>query len=187
MTEKKILKYIDTIISNLEKFLDNEKAIQNEKEKKKLELRLEVVQEVKRAFNWGIASEENKQSKRILQLAKSREQDLDTKNQLKEINLYSKIREVIPYIMAVSYKINMEEKHLTEDLLNFCENQLEIIDSSPYKRKIVFPTKEEIETAFKSYTERIKPNKIPSLKVYNQPEVNTKIEELYQMFLNLAS
>jgi len=186
MTEKKILKYIDTVISNLEKFLGNEKVIQNEKEKEKLELRLDVVKEIKRAFNWGVAAEENKQSKRILQLAISRGQDLDVTDQLNEINLYSKIREVIPYIMAVSYKINMEEKHLTEDLLNFCENQLEIIDSSPYKRKIIFPNKEEIETAFKSYTERIKPNKIPSLKVYNQPEVNIKIEELYQLFLGVS-
>jgi len=137
-------------------------------------------------FEWFDTSQENKQSKRILQLAKSREQDWNTKDQLNEINLYSKIREVIPYIMAVSYKINMENKHLTEDLLNFCENQLEIIDSSPYKRKIIFPTKVEVEMAFKSYTERIKLNKIPSLKVYNQPEVNIKIEELYQMFLRIA-
>ena len=68
----------------------------------------------------------------------------------------------------------------------YSEEQLEIIDSSPNKRKIVYPTKVEVETAFKSYTERIKLNKIPSLKVYNQPEVNVKIEELYQMFLSLA-
>lgn len=186
MTEKKILKYIDTVISNLEKFLSNKEAIQNEKEKEKLELRLTVVQEIKRAFNWGLATEENKQAKRILQLAISREQGVDVTDQLNEINLYSKIREVIPYIMAVSYNLNIEKKHLTEDLLNFCENQLEIIDTSPYKRKIVFPTRAEVEIAFKSYTERIKPNKIPGLKVYKQPEVNKKIEELYQMFLSMA-
>lgn len=149
--------------------------------------RLDTFQLLKEKFEWFETSQENKQSKRILQLAKSREQDWDTKDQLNEINLYSKIRETIPYIMAVSYKINMEEKHLTGDLLNFCETQLDIIDSSPYKRKIIFPSKEEIEIAFRCYTERIKPNKIPSLKVYNQPEVNAKIEELYQMFLNLAN
>ncbi|WFO15317.1 hypothetical protein M601_016025 [Cellulophaga baltica 4] len=170
----------------MEKFLGNEEAVQNEKEKEKLKLRLDVVQEIKRAFNWGIATEENKQSKRILQLAMSRRQDIDVTDQIKEINLYSKIRETIPYVMAVSYNINLEEKHLTEDLLEFCEKQLEIIDSSPYKSKIVFPTKEEVEIAFKSYTERIKPNKIPSLKVYKQPEVNEKIEELYQMFLSVT-
>lgn len=187
MTENKILKYIDTVISNLETFISNQESIPNKKETiEKLEMRLEVVQEIKRAFNWGLASEENKQSRRIIQLAKSREQDENTKDQLNEIALYSKIKEVIPYIMAVSYKINLEEHHLTHDLLNFCEKQLEIIDLSLYKRKIVFPTRDEVETAFKCYTERIKPNKIPSLKVFKQPEVNEKIEELYQLFLSLA-
>ncbi|MCG8207864.1 hypothetical protein [Tenacibaculum finnmarkense] len=141
---------------------------------------------IKEDLEYQILSPDEKQGKRILQIAKFRQRDWGVKDQLNEINLYSKIREVIPYIMAVSYKINMEEKHLTEDLLGFCESQLEIIDSSSYKRKIIFPSKEEIEKTFKSYKERIKPNKIPSLKVYNQPEVNKKIEELYQMFLNLS-
>ncbi len=180
----KLLVYIDKALSNLNRHLKDD--ISNDREKQKLEMRIEVFEEIRSVFEWKTSKEENKQSRRILQLAKSREQDWDVKDQLNEINLYSKIREVIPYIMAVSYKINMEENHLTEDLLVFCESQLEIIDRSSYKRKIIFPNKEEIEKAFKSYTERIKPNKIPSLKVYNQPEVNEKIEELYQMFLNLS-
>ena len=149
-------------------------------------MRLEIVQEIRRAFDWGLAEEDNKQSNRILQIAKYREESFDVSQPLREINLYSKIREVIPYIQAASYKINNEQKHLTEDLLLFCENQLEIIDASPYKKKIIFPTKSEINEAFRSYIEMIQPNKIPSLKVYKQPEVNQKIEELYQMFLELA-
>lgn len=181
---KTIDKYIDRCIENINMQLSRDDI--SNTAKNGLQLRLEAYEDIKDKFRWGSASEETKQSKRILQLAKLREQDLETKDQINEINLYSKIREVIPYIMAVSYKINMEEKHLTEELLNFCETQLEIIDSSPFKRKIVFPTKEDIEKAFICYTRRIKPNKIPSLKVYKQPEVSEKIEELYQMFLNVA-
>ena len=186
MKDKDILKYIDTLILNLNKPLTSGELKLNSSEEEKQKLRLEVVHEIKRAFEWGLAPEENKQSKRILKLAKLREQDLDVTIQLHEIKLYSKIREVVPYIMAVSYKINTENKYLTEDLLNFCEKQLNIIDSTGYRRGIAFPYLKEIEIAFKSYIERIKPNKIPSLKVYNQPEVNDKIEELYQMFLTLS-
>ena len=182
--DKKILLYIDRVLTNLRRHIQREGL--NNRERDKLELRIEVFEEIRNAFEWKTSKEENKQSKRIFQLAKSREQGLDVKHQLNEINLYSKIREVIPYIMAVSYKISMEEKHLTEDLLNFCEKQLEIIDHSTYKNKICFPSKKEVEEAFKCYTERIKPNKIPTLKVYKQPEVNKKIEELYKFFLSLS-
>lgn len=180
-----IIKFIDKALQNLKNLRESNLIESNQKEKDRLEARIEAFEEIRSSFDLEVYLPKNKQLKRILRLAKSREQDWDTKDQLNEINLYSKIKEVIPYIMAVSYRINMEEKHLTEDLLSFCENQLEIIDSSTYKRKITFPTKEEIETAFKCYTERIKPNKIPALKVYKQPEVNQKIEDLYQMFLKL--
>lgn len=137
--------------------------------------------------NWLKKTSALKQSHRILQVAKDREQDWDVSNQLKEIALYSKLQEVIPYIQAVSYVINNEDKHLTEDLLAFCQNQLDAIDSTPHKRKIFFPKKEEVQAAFESYLNRIKPNRIPSLKVYKQPEVNQKIEELYQMFLSYST
>lgn len=142
---------------------------------------------LKEDLEYQLLSSNQKQGQRILELAKSRKQNWNIAHQLQEINLYSKIREVIPYIQAVSYVINNEEKHLTENLLNFCELQLESIDSAQYKRKITFPSKEEIVDAFKCYTERIKPNKIPSLKVYDQPEVSEKIEELYQMFMKFAT
>ncbi|MBC8766596.1 hypothetical protein H4O18_01195 [Arenibacter sp. BSSL-BM3] len=186
MKDKQILKYIDSVIINLKKHLRKEMEIANAREKEKMNMRLEIVQEIRRAFDWGLAEEDNKQSNRILQIAKYREESFDVSQPLHEIKLYSKIREVIPYIQAASYKINDEQKHLTEDLLLFCENQMEIIDASPYKKKIIFPTKSEINEAFRSYKEMIQPNKIPSLKVYKQPEVNQKIEELYQMFLELA-
>lgn len=181
-----LLKQLEILKKRIETIRLEDKSNYDNDYKKHLSIEESVYRRLVESIEYQILSPSEKQSQRILSLAKSRGQEQETKDQLNEINLYSKIREVIPYIMAVSYKINMEEKHLTEDLLNFCENQLEIIDSSPYKRKIVFTTKEEVETAFKSYTEKIKPNKIPSLKVYNQPEVNMKIEELYQMFLSLA-
>ena len=149
MKDKQILKYIDSIISNLKKHLRKEMEITNAREKEKMEMRLEIVQEIRRAFDWGLAEEDNKQSNRILQIAKYREESFDVSQPLRE-------------------------------------NQLEIIDASPYKKKIIFPTKSEINEAFRSYIEMIQPNKIPSLKVYKQPEVNQKIEELYQMFLELA-
>lgn len=182
-----ILKQIDILKKRIRSIDSEDTTNYDDEYKKHLSVEKAVFRRVVDNLEYQLLSSEEKQGQRILQLAKSREQGWAIKNQLNEINLYSKIRETIPYIMAVSYKVNMEEKHLTEDLLNFCEEQLDIIDSSPYKRKIIFPNKEEVEKSFTSYTERIKPNKIPSLKVYRQPEVNEKIEELYQMFLSLSS
>ena len=181
---KKLLAILKKRISSIR---EKDRSRYDEGYQKHLDIEESVLRRLSENLEYQLLSSEEKQCKRILRLVKSREQDWSTKDQLNEINLYSKIREVIPYIMAVSYKINMEEKHLTEDLLSFCEKQLEVIDSSLYKKEIIFPTAEEVEKVFRSYTERIKPNKIPTLKVYKQPEVNEKIEELYQMFLELAN
>lgn len=176
--------YIDSCIVKINVQLERDDISNNAREG--LSLRKEVFEDLKDRFEWVERQPDDKQSNRILRLAKSRESGKDVSEQLKEIDLYSKIIDTIPYIKAVSYKINNEEKHLTEDLLNFCENQLNVIDFSLNKRKITFPSKVEIEEAFKSYTERIKPDKIPVLKSYDQPEVNQKIEGLYQMFTQLA-
>ena len=179
-----VLAYIESCIVKINVQLERDDISNNAREG--LSLRKEVFEDLKDRLEWVERKSDNKQSNRILRLVKLREMGKDVSGQLKEINLYSKIIEVIPYIKAVSYKTNIEEKHLTEDLLNFCENQLNVIDFSLNKRKVTFPLKVEIEEAFKSYTERIKPDKIPVLKSYDQPEVNQKIEELYQMFKQLA-
>lgn len=148
--------------------------------------RLDIMENLKEKYEWLTLSSSDKQAKRLLRIARKRENGKDVSIELKEVELYSKITDTIPYIKAVGYEVNNEEKHLTEDLLNFCENQLNVIDFSLNKRKVTFPSKVGIEEAFKSYTERIKPDKIPVLKSYDQPEVNQKIEELYQMFTQLA-
>jgi hypothetical protein len=182
-----ILNYIERVLKNLHRHLQNEEITSNEREKLKLELRIEVFNEIKNAFEWKTSSEEDRQGRRILAVAKSREQELDVTDQLKEINLYSKIKEVLPYLHATSYPINSEKRHLTQDMIEFCENQLKIIDSTSYKRKINFPIIDEVNVAFKNYLEFIKPDKIPALKVFRQPEAKQKIEELYQVFLLYAS
>ncbi len=182
-----LLKQLEVLKKRIETIRLEDKSNYDNDYKKHLSIEESVYRQLVEKIEYQILTPSEKQSQRILNLAKLRKQNKDITDQLNEVNLYSKIREVIPYIMAVSYRTNMEEKHLTEDLLNFCEKQLEIIDSSPYKPKIIFPSKKEVEIAFKNYTEKIKPDKIPNLMVYNQPRVNEKIEELYQMFLNLVS
>jgi len=179
-------KQLEVLKKRINTIDSEDKSNYDEEYKKHLSIEKSVYRQLVEKLEFQLLSPNEKQCNRILQLAKARKNKLDVTDKLNEISLYSKIQEVMPFIMAASYKLNNEEKHLTEDLLSFCKNQLEIIDSSPYKRNIVFPKKGEIEAAFKCYTENIKPNKIPSLKVYKQPEVNEKIEELYQMFINLA-
>lgn len=148
--------------------------------------RLDLIENLKEKYEWFALSSSDKQAKRLLNIARKRESGKDVSTQLKEVQLYSKIIETIPYIKAVGYEVNNEKKHLTEDLLKFCDIQLEIIDGSLNRRNIIFPSKKEVKEAFKSYTERIKSDKIPVLKTYNQPEANQKIEELYQLFMQLT-
>ncbi|SHE64600.1 hypothetical protein SAMN03080594_101860 [Arenibacter palladensis] len=62
MNAQNILQYIDKVILNLKKHINSETEIPNSKEKDKMELRLEIVQEIKRAFDWGLAEEDNKQA-----------------------------------------------------------------------------------------------------------------------------
>ncbi len=183
----KVLDHINRILSVLNENIDNIKKNENDEELFKQKLRIEVLEELKSGFEWITSPNKNKQMSRILNVAHLRREEIDVTDHLNQIELYSKIQEVIPYIMAVSYKINMEDKHLTEDLLNFCENQLEQIDLSSRSIKVSFPSIDKIEKAFKSFNERIKPNKIPVLKVYYQPEVTQKIDELYQLFLYLSN
>jgi hypothetical protein len=149
--------------------------------------RLDLIENLKEKYEWFALSSSDKQAKRLLKIARRRESGKDVSRQLKEVELYSKIIETIPYVKAVGYEVNNEKKHLTEDLLEFCDAQLEVIDSSLNKENVMFPSKEEVERVFKTYIERIRPNKIPVLKTYDQPEVNQKIEELYQTFIQLAT
>lgn len=146
-----------------------------------------VYQKIIEDIEFQILTSELKQAKRILQVAKDREQGWDVIERLKEIKVYSKIIEVLPYILSVSYKLNNVGKHLTQDLYDFCKTQIEKIDGSFYNHKFEFPTKHEIDEAFRSYNEIIKTNKIPALKVYHQPEVAEKIEELYIELINLQN
>lgn len=149
--------------------------------------RLDLIENLKEKYEWFALSPSDKQAKRLLNIARKRESGKDVSIQLKEVELYSRIRDAVPYIKAIGYEVNNEQKHLTEDLLEFCDAQLEIIDSSLNRKNTFFPTKDKVNEVFKSYIERIKPDKIPVLKTYNQPEVKQKIEELYQMFMQLAS
>ena len=129
---------------------------------------------------WIQKSSSEKQCYRIFQIAKMRSRDEDVTKNLLEIELYEKIKEVLPYAMASSYVIHNQERHLTQDLVEFCEKQLEIIDEN--KGVMNPPDKSEVDKAFKCYFNHIQPDRIPSLKVYNQPEVKEKIGELYNLF-----
>lgn len=129
---------------------------------------------------WIQKTSAEKQCYRIFQIAKMRSNDEDVTKHLMEVELYDKLREVIPYAMASSYVINNQERHLTQDLVEFCQKQLEIIDEN--KKVMISPDRHEFNKAFECYLKHIGPDKIPSLKVYEQPEVKRKIGELYDLF-----
>lgn len=134
---------------------------------------------------WINKSSSEKQSYRIFQIAKMRSRDEDVTKNLLEIELYEKLSEVIPYAMASSYVINNQERHLTQDLIEFCQKQLDSIDEK--KEVIDAPDKTELDKAFECYFKHIKPDRIPSLKVYKQPEVKEKIGELYDLYENIVT
>ena len=129
---------------------------------------------------WIQKSSSEKQCYRIFQIAKMRSRDEDVTKNLLEVELYKKLNEVIPFIMASSYVINNQVRHLTQDLVEFCEKQLEIIDEN--KGVMNSPDKSKVDKAFECYFNHIQPDRIPSLKVYKQPEVKEKIGELYELY-----
>lgn len=134
---------------------------------------------------WIHKSSSEKQCYRIFQIAKLRSRDEDITNNLLEVELYEKLREVTPYVMSSSYVINNQERHLTQDLVEFCENQLNVIDEK--KGVMDPPNKSEVDKAFECYFKHIQTDRIPSLKVYKQPEVKEKIGELYRLYEKITT
>lgn len=129
---------------------------------------------------WIQKSSLEKQCYRVFQIAEMRSRGESVTKNLLEIKLYEKLKEVIPYAMASSYVINNKERHLTQDLVEFCEKQIDLIDDN--KGIMDSPDKLEVDKAFECYINHIQPDRIPSLKVYKQPEVKEKIGELYELY-----
>ena len=152
--EESIKKYFDLIQKNLDKNLEKEEISLIEKEK--IRIRKEIINEMKDRISWQFKREEDKQAIRIQWLAIMRRSNIPEKyirKQRKAIHIYELIKLTIPYIKALNSSL------LEKSVIDFLTNIIVLIDSNTNSFSKDFPSNTEIDNAFKSYFEVIKPAK----------------------------
>ncbi|MDR1877077.1 MAG: hypothetical protein LBQ84_05585 [Flavobacteriaceae bacterium] len=149
-----INKYFNLILSNLERHLNNPDFPEEEKEK--IKIRIEIINELKYNISWQFKCSDDKQISRIRWLATMRKIDAlpnYIKKQEEAIRLYDIIRTTMPYINAMNNNLLNPISEMMEDLRDK-------IDLSGRTYNKDFPTKKEIELAFKNYLEVVLPSKL---------------------------
>jgi hypothetical protein len=175
--EEYIKKYFDLITSNLQQHLDNNDFPEDEKEK--INIRLELINELRYRVTWQFKTEEKKQISRIQWLATMRRSDMPTaliNKQAKSIHIYSQIKYTIPYMEALNSNL------IKSGVIDFVNVICEKIDLAGESFKKDFPSIIEIEQAFKPYFEITKPAK-GNGNMFD--ECYEKIELLYSELMKL--
>jgi hypothetical protein len=173
--ENYIKKYFNQLESNINKHLNNPEFSSEEKEK--LGIRLELINELKHNISWQFKGIDSKQASRIQHLETMRKTDALPKFIRKQeiaISIYDQIRITIPYLDALNHG-------LSHPIINFINNLRDKLDLAGYSYHKEFPSNEEVENAFKSYFEVIKPANGNTFK-----ECHEKIESLYNELMKLS-
>jgi hypothetical protein len=166
------------IISNRLLSIENElKGDVSEDYKKHLGIEQAIFRRLKGILDWEALSPIDKQASRISTLASIRKSGANEKSILHQefvINIYGLITMTLPYIKV----INLNNK--LDKLEALCNAELQIIDSSGSDFRGKHVAKEEIETAFAFYFEKVQPHKMNMYK-----ECYEKIEVLHMAFKGL--
>lgn len=170
----KILELITKRIHEIENEL---KTSLPEDYKQHLGIEQTVFRRLKNMFEWEMLSSNEKQYGRLSSLAIMRKAGAIEKyieEHEQAIKIYDLINLTLPYIKV----INLHNK--LDTLEAICQRELEIIDSSGSDFRGKHVTKEEIETAFQEYFEKVQPYRMNMYK-----ECYEKIEALYEAFKSL--
>lgn len=127
-------------------------------------------------LNWVLKDPDMKQANRIQYLTMVKRHKGDTHKILANIDVYEKVRQTIPYVLAVN------ESSKLDDLLFLSRNILLRIDWTKMFRD-EFATIDEIENAFKSFFRIELENEYEMFPYYYESEV--KIRELYAFLKNI--
>lgn len=175
--EKYIKKYFDLITTNLVTHLEKENFPSDEKEK--VNVRLELINELRHDITWQFKSEEQKQVSRLQWLATMRRSDMPyhfIHKQEKVIHIYEQIKSTLPYLEALNSNL------LKTTIISFANDLCDKIDLSGQEFKKDFPLNTEIELIFKPYFEITKPAK-GNGNMFG--ECYEKIENLYNELMKL--
>jgi hypothetical protein len=175
--EKYIKKYFEQIEKNLNNHLNDPQFPLKEKEK--LNIRLEIIKELKTNISWQFKSTEGKQASRIQYLATLRKIEARPKFIRKQeltIDIYEKIKLTLPYLESLNPALN-------EEIIEFMYNLIDKIDLAGYSYDKEFPKSDEIRNLFKSFFEVSKPAQATSLMF---KECYEKIESLYYELIKLS-
>lgn len=148
-----ILNYIIEIKRKFQNKIDKSELTESEKEY--CLHQIEAFNNIENWIIWKLKTPEERQVQRIRSLATMRKIDAlphILEKQKKIIFLFDIYKTTINYIRAMNTTV-------LDELIEFCEKQIEKIDFSYEGNIIIFPSNTEIENAFKSYFEVIKPAK----------------------------
>jgi hypothetical protein len=126
-------------------------------------------------YNWLKLEPNEKQAKRIENLASCRKVNGNCESRLKTIQIYDLLNNALPYVKALSH---FNKLSAIEEL---CAKELSIIDGNILGDTKNHITRIEVEIAFLPYFEKIQPFKMDMFK-----ECYEKIETLYKELINLS-
>lgn len=170
----KVIEIISKRLTAIEKDLREDVA---DDYKKHLEIERTVFRRLKDLFEWESLTVVERQASRLAILVSMRKtgaKESIISVQESAINIYGLINLSLPYIKVVNVN-NM--LNLLESL---CKKEIEIIDSSGSSFRGSHVSADEIEAAFRTYFENVKPYKMDMFR-----ECYEKIEVLYQVFKSL--
>ena len=170
----RVIKIISKRLTGIEKDLKSDVA---DDYKKHLEIEQAVFRRLKDLFHWESLTVIEKQASRLATLVSMRKTGAKKSimsSQELAVNIYGLINLSLPYIKVVNVNNKLD---LLESL---CKKEIEIIDSSGSGFRGSHVSTDEIEAAFQSYFENVKPYKMDMFQGCYE-----KIEVLYQEFKNL--
>lgn len=175
--EEYINKYFELILSNLQRHLNNPSF--PDEEKAKINIRVELIKELRDNVSWQFKSPIEKQIGRIQWLAALRRSEAPMhviRKQENSIQIYELIKVTMPYLEALNSDKKMEQ------IINFANSLSDRIDLAGSTYTGVFPERAEIEKIFRIFFEVIKPAR-GNGEMFK--ECYEKIEYLHQELLKL--
>ncbi len=169
-------KYFELLISNINTHLNDVNF--PEEEKAKLQIRIELINELKYSIDWQIKSPIQKQAHRISSLASMRKTDAlphFIKKQETAIYIYEKIQYTIPYLLALNHNVN-------QIIIDFTNEICDKIDFAGSNYRGDFPGNEEVQNVFNNFIQFQKPAQGNGGMFKESYE---KIEELYVALIKL--
>lgn len=171
MENHMIIRYFDYVEKRIKSQIDNPEL--DGIIKKSLTSKIENLIDLKDKIDFQLKSSDEKQAFRIEWIASLRKREMLKESKLCTISLYDKIRESLPYLEV----LNRNER--IKDLINLCQQELELIDFSGRNFGDNHISIESIAPLFE--------NLIKSEESNLHPEALSKVEGLYEEFKRTLS